>query len=83
MKNFFKGIIFISLFLPIIDGLISLYSRLIEFLCLKIEKKSYMIKKSIQEDEKPESSDTQVIGFEIPNKECEEEDIEEKGENIC
>ena len=51
MKNFFKGIIFISLFLPIVDGIVSLYNQIVEFLCLKIAAKSYAIKKSIEDEE--------------------------------
>ena len=77
MKNFFKGIIFISLFLPIVDGIVSLYNQIVEFLCLKIAAKSYAIKKSI-EDEEQEQIDSQAIGFHVLNA----EDDDDEGEDI-
>lgn len=80
MKNFFKGIIFISLFLPIVDGIISLYNQLVEFICVKIAAKSYAIKKTIQSEEEQEPVETQVIGFQVPNEIYEDDDDE--GEDI-
>ena len=77
MRQFFEGIIFISLFLPFVDGIVSLYNQLIEFLCLKIAAKSYAIKKAIEEEDQ-EQSDVQAIGFHVSN--AEEDDDE--GEDI-
>ena len=78
MTQFFEGIIFISLFLPILDGIVSLFNQFIEFLCLKIAAKSYAIKKMI-ESEDQEQNETQAIGFHISN---ESEENDDEGEDI-
>ncbi len=64
MKDFFKGVIFISLLIPLIEGIISLYQQTMEFLCAKIAIKTYEIQKTIT-NEKEEEIETNAIGFTI------------------
>ena len=77
MKMFFLGIIFISLFMPILDGIISLFNQFVEFLCLKIAQKTYAIKKMLEAENQEVC--TQSIGFHVLN---EEEENDDGGENI-
>ena len=65
MKNFLKGIILISLLLPVIEGIITLYNQAIEFLCLKIASKSIKIKQRLEQEDIEVK--TQAIGFHVPN----------------
>ena len=74
MKDFLKGIIFISLFLPLIEGIITLYNQAVEFFCLKIASKSIKIKQELEQE--GIQVETQAIGFQVPNVECDEDDDE-------
>ena len=63
MKNFIKGIFFISLLLPILNGIISIYNYIIDFICTHIAYKTFEIQKKITPEEKIE---TYAIGFQAP-----------------
>lgn len=70
MKDFFKGVLFISLILPIINGISSIFCQFVEYICTKIAVKTAEIQ-SIEENE-----NKNPIGFACINDE-DEEDIHE------
>ena len=74
MKDFFKGVIFISLLIPLIEGIVSLYRQAIEFFCIKIAAKTYEVQQTIATDE--DKSETNVIGFTVKSEEVESYDDE-------
>ena len=74
MKDFFKGVIFISLLIPLIEGIVSLYRQAIEFFCVKIAAKTYEVQQTIATDE--DKSETNVIGFTVKSEEVESYDDE-------
>jgi hypothetical protein len=59
-----KGVLFISLFLPILNGIIFLFSQLIEYFCTLITVQTAKIQKEIPEEEE---LNTNVIGFQAPD----------------
>lgn len=69
MKDFFKGVIFISLLIPLIEGIVSLYRQAIEFFCVKIAAKTYEVQQTIATEEN--KSETNVIGFTVNSEEIE------------
>ena len=73
MKNFIKGILFISLIVPILIGIVSILNQLVEYICMCLAVKT--AKK--QAEAKPEEEvHTHAIGFRIPT----DEDCEEEGD---
>ena len=74
MKDFFRGVIFISLLIPLIEGIVSLYRQAIEFFCVKIAAKTYEVQQTIATDE--DKSETNVIGFTVKSEEVESYDDE-------
>lgn len=74
MKDFFRGVIFISLLIPLIEGIVSLYRQAIEFFCIKIAAKTYEVQQTIATDE--DKSETNVIGFTVKSEEVESYDDE-------
>lgn len=77
MKNFLKGILFITLLLPIIDGIIEVVKALSDLYCTRIAQKIYAIKKEIEEDMEPEEPLHNAIGFHAPIHRSDEIDEEE------
>jgi hypothetical protein len=72
MKDFLKGALFISVFLPIVSGVISLFNQFIEYLCTCIAVKTYEIQKDLVQ---PEGQEVQnVIGFQIPSNDYYDDD---------
>ncbi len=65
MKNFIKGIFFISLLLPIINNILSIYNFLTDLICSLLQYKIYEIRKKMPEQENAEN-ECQVIGFQAP-----------------
>ena len=63
MKKFIQGILFISLLLPIIEGILSLFNQIIKYFCTYIAVKTYNLEKSIEEKEETSNN---PIGFQSP-----------------
>lgn len=63
MKKFIQGILFISLLLPIIEGILSLFNQIIKYFCTYIAVKTYNLEKSIEEKEETSNN---PIGFQPP-----------------
>ena len=74
MKRFIQGILFISLLLPIIEGILSLFNQIIKHFCTYIAVKTYNLEQSIEEKE--ETTFNNPIGFQSTSiiKDCEDED---------
>lgn len=64
MKNFLKGVLFISFLLPIINEIITLISQFNQYLCTVIAYWTYQVQQNIQSSDQESNS---VIGFQIPN----------------
>ena len=62
MKNFLKGVLFISFLLPVINEIITLISQFNQYLCIIIQSSN--------------QKNDSVIGFQIPNILNEEDDEE-------
>jgi hypothetical protein len=62
MKDFLKGAVFMSIILPIISGLVSLFNQAIDFFCTAIAVKTANLQTKLPQE--PES--TNVIGFQMP-----------------
>lgn len=63
MKKFIQGILFISLLLPIMEGILSLFNQIIKHSCTYIAVKTYNLEKSIEEKEETSNN---PIGFQPP-----------------
>lgn len=63
MKNFLQGIIFISLLLPMIEGILSLFNQIIKHICTFIAVKTYGLEQSINKEEEETHN---PIGFQPP-----------------
>ena len=74
MKDFFKGVLFVSLILPIINGLASIFCQEIEHICTKIAVKTAKCQEKKDTDEKKNP-----IGF-VYSEDEEEEDEDHEGE---
>lgn len=72
MVYFIFGIFFITLIMPLVDGMISLYNQYMEYRCTKIAAKTYTIKKEISDDDNEQQ--VAAIGFQIPSEEEDEGD---------
>ena len=64
MKNFFKGVLFISFLLPVINEIITLISQFNQYLRTIIAYWTYQLQQNIQSSDQKNDS---VIGFQIPN----------------
>lgn len=64
MKNFFKGVLFISFLLPVINEIITLINQFNQYLCTIIAYWTYQLQQNIQSSDQKNDS---VIGFQIPN----------------
>lgn len=64
MKNFLKGVLFISFLLPIINEIITLISQFNQYLCTVIAYWTYQVQQNIQSSDQESNS---VIGFQTPN----------------
>ena len=70
---FILGIVFIYIFIPIVDNLLTVFSTFTEYLCYKFALKIYKIKKelNITDDEEEEKTinpigfSTDCIGFQV------------------
>lgn len=71
MKDFLTGVIFISLALPCIEGIVTVFNQGLECICTRIAVKTYELKKTLQEEPEEE---TRVIGFQVPSYDDEEEE---------
>jgi hypothetical protein len=69
MKEFFIGTIFISLFLPIINSIVSIIEQGTEHICTKIAVKTVLAKKAIEPQQPQEEINTNVIGFHVSREE--------------
>jgi hypothetical protein len=78
MKNFLQGACFIAVILPLIDGLTTLFSYLVQYLstCLAVAAKN----KAATCESEAEPYETSVIGFQMPDDEEYYEDDEEEEE---
>lgn len=77
MKNFIKGIFFISLLLPILNGIISIYNYIIDYISAHIIYKTSEIQKKISSINTgaEEKMETNAIGFQMPLDDyCEDEE---------
>lgn len=63
MKKFIQGILFISVLLPIIEGILSLFNQMIKHFCTYIATKTYNLEKSIEEEKETSNN---LIGFQPP-----------------
>lgn len=77
MKNFFKGVLFISFLLPVINKIITLISQFNQYLCTIIAYWIYQLQQNIQSSDQKNDS---VIGFQIPNILNEDDEDDEEGE---
>ena len=48
MKNFIKGMLFVAAIIPLIDGFLSLFNQILEYVCSKIAVATYNLKKIIK-----------------------------------
>lgn len=64
MKNFLKGVLFISFLLPVINEIIALISQFNQYLCTVIAYWTYQVQQNIQSSDQESNS---MIGFQIPN----------------
>lgn len=64
MKNFLKGVLFISFLLPVINEIITLISQFNQYLCTVIAYWTYQVQQNIQSSDQESNS---MIGFQIPN----------------
>lgn len=78
MKNFCRGIIFITILIPLLENLLNIIAQLTEYFCTKIASKTYNIRKGIQEEEE-EPQKTFAIGFHAP---IEAEEYEEEDDDL-
>ena len=82
---FILGVVFIYIFIPIIDNLLTVFSTFTEYLCYKFALKIYEIKKELnitdeEEDEKssnPIGFSTECIGFQMEKTLGDEQEEEE------
>lgn len=73
MKNFLKGVLFISFLLPVINEIITLISQFNQYLYTIITYWTYQLQQNIQSSDQKNDS---VIGFQILNILNEEDDEE-------
>lgn len=79
MQNFFIGIIFISLIIPFIDCIVSIFQQFSTYICTLITLKTYKLQKPLPEQqEEGEKENTYVIGFQAPPANNEEEEWEDE-----
>lgn len=76
MTEFFYGVLFIALGLPLIEGVVSLYSQIINHICTSIAFRTQKKQKKIENEESKES--TFAIGFQVPSNEEYYEDEDDK-----
>lgn len=76
MKEFMIGVIFISLLLPIFDGVSNIINQLVEWVCMCIAVKT--AKKQASAFPQEEEVCTHAIGFQVPS--GEEYDDDEEGD---
>ena len=74
MTEFFYGVLFIALGLPLIEGIVSLYSQIINHICVSISCKT---KKKQEQLGSEETQSTNVIGFQIPDEDYEYDEDDE------
>lgn len=74
MTEFFYGVLFIALGLPLIEGIISLYNQIINHICISISCKT---KKKQEQLGSEETQSTNVIGFQIPDEDYEYDEDDE------
>lgn len=83
MRNFVKGALFMILITPLVDGITSLCSQCVEYLCTAIAVHTYKLK-SILEDEETKATggeNTYAMGFPLYNESTEDEYDDEEEES--
>lgn len=78
MQEFIFGIIFMSVFMPVLDNIMLIVAQFSKYICTILAVKTYLLEKSIPDDEC--ECQTHAIGFEIPSISCDDEDEEEDDE---
>ena len=67
MTEFFYGVLFVALGLPLIEGIVSLYSQIINHICVSISCKTKKKQEQLGSEDKPSTK----IGFQIPDEDYE------------
>ena len=72
MKNFIKGMLFVAAIIPLIDGFLSLFNQILEYVCSKIAVATYNLKQGLLDEDGEEDNETShVVGFALPQIETE------------
>ena len=74
MTEFFYGVLFITLGLPLIEGIVSLYGRIINHICISISCKTKKKQEQLGSEGK---QSTCAIGFQIPDEDYEYDEDDE------
>jgi hypothetical protein len=77
MKNFLKGILFISIGMPIINTASAIISQTAELVCTYIATKTLALQENLPDQEEETHN---VMGFAMPATEVEDEEEYEEGE---